>query len=268
LEFLKAISKNIIIAKYFGINETIIQERELIEFFHEIRTDKENKKPTQDIFKVLAEEHKKFFSKINLKSILPNKEELTKSESGKLFFKQFESFSKSGDFISLLQDVSNFNERFQNNPQDFNDLRKGLKDDLKLDKNISNWDSVIQKLDSYLPNSPLHKSFSESVNEGVAIFHKEPIFFDYYISAYNQLGLFSFRPDNLSKKNRFNNSIEDSFHSFYGAHSTCFITNDKILYHRSKALFEAFQIDAKLINTFEVDNLSRLNLELENILEN
>jgi len=270
LEFLKRISGNSIIAKYFGINETRFEQRDVIEFFHEIRKDKENEKPVSQIFDEIGDDFgfdfKELFKGMNLKSILPNARELEKSETGKVLLKQYKSFFETGDFTALLDDVSKMNENFQNNPQDFNDLRKGLKQDLKLDPNISNWELPIQKLDSILPQTPIGKSFSESVNEDVNRYHKEPIFFDYYLSAYNQLGLFGFRPDKFSEKNRFNNTIEDGFHSFYGTHAYIFITNDKIMFHRSKVLFEAFEIGTKLFKTFKVNDNKKLVEEIEELL--
>lgn len=271
LEFLKRISGNYIIAKYFGVNETRLEERDVFKFFHEIRRDKENEKPVSQIFDDIRDDFgidlKGMLKGINLKSILPDTEELEKSETGKILLKQYKSLLESGDFTDLLEDVSKMNENFQNNPQDFNDLRKGLKEDMNLDPNISNWESPIQKLDSFLPKTPFGKSFSESVIEDVNRYHKEPTFFDYYLSAYNQLGLFGFRPDNLSEKNRFNNTTEDGFHSFYGAHSHIFITNDKVMYHRSKALFETFEIKAKLFKTFKINDDKKLIEEIEESLK-
>ena len=219
-----------------------------------------------DIDSNLGFEFNEIFKGINLKSILPNAEELEKTEAGKALLKQYKSFFETGNFSALLTDVSKMSESFQNNPQDFNDLRKGLKEDLKLDSNISNSEFPIQKLDSILPKTPIGKSFSELVIDDVKRYHKEPIFFDYYISGYNQLGLFGFRSDKLSEKNRFNNMIYDAFHSFYGAHSDIFITNDKVMYHRSKVLFEAFEIEAKLFKTFEVDDVKKLVDEIERII--
>lgn len=271
LEFLKKISCDSIVAKYFGINETRFEQRDLIKFFHEIRRDKENEKPVSQIFDDIGDDFgidiKGMFKGINLKSILPNAEELEKTETGKVLLKQYKSFFETGDFTALLGDISKMNENFENNPQDFNDLRKGLKEDLNLDPNTSNWELPIQKLDSILPQTPIGKSFSESVIEDVNRYHKEPIFFDYYLSSYNQLGLFGFRPDKLSEKNRFNNTIEDGFHSFYGTHAYIFITNDKIMYHRSKVLFEAFEIEAKLFKTFKVDDHKKLVEDIEELLK-
>ena len=271
LEFLKFISQECIVAKYFGVNEVTFEKRDLIKFFHKIRKEKENEKPISDIFNNLGDEigidFNKIFGGINLKSILPDTEELSKSETGKSLLKQYGSFFESGNFMDLLNDTSKLNETFQSSPNDFNELRKGLKNDLELDPNISNWESVIQKLDAYLPNTLLGKSFSESVIEDVNRFHKAPIYFDYYMSTYNQLGLFGFRPDNLNEKNRFNNSIEDGFHSFYGAHSHCFITNDKTLYHRSRVLFDLFKLDCTLIKTFKVKDYNEFSIELEKILK-
>ena len=266
LEFLQSISNNIIIAKYFGVKETTIENRDLIKFFDEIRIDKDQEVPISQTFGNMVTETgidlQTFFNEINLKSLLPNMEELEQTDSGKVLAKQLSSFFETGNFYDLLGDVSKMNENFQNNPQDFNQLRRGLKEDLKLDSNISNWESL-EKLDSYLPNTSLGKSFSESVHEDVNRYHNEPTFFEYYQSAYNHLGLFGFRPDNLTEKNKFSNSIDDSFHSFYGSQSDCFITNDRTLFHRTKALFESFEVNSKLFKTFKISDTKQLVGEIE-----
>lgn len=271
LNFLKEISDNNIIAKYFGINETQFEQSDLIKFFHKIRKNKEEEQPVSKIFDEINDDFgidiKGMFKGLDMKSILPKKEDLEKSESGKVLLKQYQTFFETGDFASLLDDISKMNDNYQNNPQDFNDLRKGLKEDLKLDSNVSNLELPIQRLDSILPQTPIGKTFSESVIEDVKRYHKEPIFFDYYLSAYNQLGLFGFRPDKLSEKNRFNNSIVDGFHSFYGSHAYVFITSDRVMYHRSRVLFEAFGIETKLIKTFEVDDNQILIQEIEQIFK-
>jgi hypothetical protein len=271
LNFLKEISDNNIIAIYFGINETQFEQRDLIKFFHEIRKDKDEEQSVSKIFDEINDNFgidiKGMFKGIDIKSILPKKEDLEKSESGKEALKQYQTFFETGCFASLLDDISKMNDNFQNNPQDFNDLTKALKEDLKLDSNISNLELPIQRLDSILPQTSIGKRFSELVIEDAKRYHKEPIFFDYYLSAYNQLGLFGFRPDKLSKKNRFNNSIQDGFHSFYGSNAYVFITNDKVMYHRSRVLFEAFGVATKLIKTFEVDDNQKLIQEMEQIFK-
>lgn len=271
LEFLKGISGNFIIAKYFGVQEIRFEQRDVIEFFHEIRSDKENEKPISQIFDDLSDDYgfdvKGMLKGANLKSILPDTEALEKSDSGKAILKQLKSFLETGDVASLFDDVSRMSENFQNYPQDVNDLTKGLRKDLNLDPNISKWELPIQKLDVLLPQTLMGKSFSELVMEDVNRYHKEPIFFDYYLSAYSQLGLYGFRPDHLSEKNRFNNTVEDGFHSFYGAHAYIFITNDKVMYYRSKALFEAFEIETKLFKTFKVDDHEELLAQIEETLK-
>jgi len=270
LAFLERISGNSIIAKYFRVQETRFEQRNVIQFFHKIRKDKENERPISQIFDDIADDcginFKDVFKGLNFKSILPDKGDIEKSETGKALSKQFKSFFETGDFTSLLEDMSKINTNFQDSPKDFNDLRKGLKEDLNLDPNISNWELPIQKLDSILPKTPIGKSFSKSVIEDVQRHHKEPIFFDYYLSAYNHLGLFGFRPDKLSEKNRFNNMVEDGFHSFYGSQSHIFITNDKVMYHRSKVLFEAFEVRTKLFKTFKIDDHEKLIDEIEKTL--
>jgi len=267
IQYLKSKTKDIVIAKYFGQNETVLERRDLVEFFHEIRSYKSSEKTTSQIIENVIPELGidllSLFEGIDLNSILPTKDELEKSESGLRFLKQFPLVAETGDFWSLVKDVANQSDLFNQRPDEFNELRKGLAQDLHLDPNISNWDSAIEKLNKYLPETPISKSFSDILCENVKRYHREPIFYDYYVSAYNQLGLFGFRPDKLSDKNRFTNTIEDANHSYYGAVSNCFITNDKVMYYRSKALFEAFEVRTKLFKTFKVDNVATMCKEIE-----
>lgn len=271
LIFLQQITENNIIAKYFGKPEITIEQRELIPFFHEIRKDKENEEPVESIIENLQEEIGLNFDDlfksagVNLKDLIPNDSEFEDSETSSQIKKLFSGLFQNGDFNSLLKDVSKLNSTFQNQPTEFNNLRKNLQADLNLDSNVSNWDSVISKLDLHLTNTLLGKSFSNSVIEDVKRFHKNPTYFDYYISTYNHLGLFGYRPEKLTEKNRFNNSIEDAFHSFYGANSDVFLTNDKTLYYRSKLLFEAFEVKSKILKTFKIENSDLFKKELESL---
>ncbi len=40
-----------------------------------------------------------------MKSIIPKKEDLEKSETGKVLLKQYQTFFETGDFASLLDDI-------------------------------------------------------------------------------------------------------------------------------------------------------------------
>jgi len=271
LSFLQQITKNNIIAKYFGKPEITIEQRDLISFFHEIRTDKENEESVESIAENIQDELGLNFDDllksagVDLKDLIPNENEYDDTETSSQVKKLFNGFFQNGDFNSLLKDIGKLSSTFQNQPTEFNSLRKNLQADLNLDSNVSNWTSVISKLDLHLTNTLLGKSFSDSVIEDVNRFHKNPTYFDYYLSTYNQLGLFGFRSDKLTEKNRFNNSIEDAFHSFYGANSNVFLTNDKTLYYRSKILFEAFEVKSKLLKTFKIDNTNLFKQELESL---
>lgn len=271
LNFLKSKTNDIIIAKYGGRQETVLEHRDILEFFHEIEeqdsSSESDLKPLTMAYENAISQIDLLLSKINLSSILPSEEELLKTESGQRFIKQFPQFIKSRNFASLVNDISNHPRFFQQNPKEFNELRKGIANDLKLDSNISNWENSISKLDEFLPNTLIGKSFTEILHETVHRYHKDPIYYDYYGAAYHQLGLFGFRPDKLSEKNRYLNSIDDGNHSYYGSICNCFITNEKTIYYRSKALFEAFGVKSTLYGLFSDVYNSDMFGELEDMIK-
>lgn len=269
LRFLSSISNNLLIAHFWGDKEISFREKNVIDYFHEKRESKSDETSISDIMSSVFNnmpQIKALLDGLNLKSLMPNLSELEKSESGKVMSKQFKTFFETGNIMDLINDVSLQQESFHSDPNEFNDLRNGMKKDLALDSNISNWENAIENLDSYLSKSVLDKSFSQMLDETVKRYQKEPTALDYYLSAYQQLGLFGFRPDNLTHKNTYSNSIEDGNHSLYGIKSNCFITSDKVMYYRTVALKEFFKVDTDVFKTFKIDNLDILINDIEKAL--
>lgn len=197
LEFLKDYSDNIAITTYLGEESVVYQDRDAIDFFHEMRAY---------------------------------------------------SWKVENRFRYAEQAMSEFAMT------------------LGLDSNIPNWEGPIEKLNSYLPETLLGKSFSELIIHLVNAINTNPLEKDYYLCAYSTLGMLGYYKDKFNKKNKFMNSIQDGFHSLFGIYSDIFITNDRSLYYRSKALYEYFNINTKVLKTFKVPSTESLIKEIENII--
>lgn len=93
-------------------------------------------------------------------------------------------------------------------------------------------------------------------------------YIDYYTTAYINLDLIGFCPDEMDENGGFNNLLNDSKHSAYGSLCKTFITNDNKCYHKSRLLFEYFSSKSKLIKTCKIkqDKIQNLKEELESIV--
>ena len=270
LQFLSEYSRNIVIERFFGHEEFNVREQNPTPFFHEIRKNEEEEQSIQSIGEHINNDIGNKFDEIfgdSLKALIPNKKQLSDSESGQHLEGILENFLETGKFSSLITDISNLEEKFQNNPEQFNQIQKAIKSDTKLDSNISNWKPTIEKLDEYLPNTKFGKSFSECVIEDVCRYYKKPVFFDLYVTCYNQLGIYGFRTEKFDHKNRFGNMIQDSFHSYYGFVSDLFIINEKNCFFKSEVLFDAFKTKSQLIKMFNIDDLEQFSNQLDKALE-
>lgn len=270
LQFLSEFSNNFIIQRFFGQEEFYVQEENPISFFHQLRKDKEDEQSVQSIGEELNTEFGDVFDNIfgdTIKSLIPNKEELKNSETGKQLEGIMGEFLETGKFSSLITDIAKLGDEFQNNPNQFNQLQKAIKTDTELDSNISNWKPAIEKLDKYLPDTKFQKSFSTSVIEDVGRTYKKPVFFDLYVTCYNQLGLYGFRSEKLDEKNRFGNMIQDSFHSYYGFVADLFIINEKNCFFKSEVLFDAFETKSQLVKMFKIDDLEKFETKIDEALK-
>lgn len=261
LLYLEQLSQNVAIAKYFGEENERVHNRNIFEFFESIRKDSfspENAGNTLaemgNMIGLMQQEND-----IDMSSLCDDNEHNNEVRG------MFPSFFEKANFSNLLKDVFGQIANVNNNPTLFNEVRKKTISHFDIDTNMSNWNnSVLDKLNCHIDDKLGDSSMKIIQN---LINPPNQTFYDKYTMSYQLLGFWGFRSETLNKKNKFNNAIEDAVHSFYGACSNCFITNDDIVYQRTKALFESFEISTQLIKIPSSKNgdMNKFKIDLENI---
>jgi hypothetical protein len=174
--------------------------------------------------------------------------------------------SDSRVFQEVLQKVPDI---FKNNYWKLRDeiIRNHFK---KEPKEIFNFS--LTQLDELIRLTGYFNSLKELVEYGLSLRGENTMnpltYIDYYTTAYINLDLIGFCPDEMNDKGGFNNLLNDSKHSAYGSLFKAFITNDNKCYYKSKLLFEYFNSKSKLIKTCKIkqDKIENLKKELESLI--
>ena len=180
---------------------------------------------------------------------------------------EFFDTNKADNESGILSFLLHFAKKMTNPYGHFREIiRKHYSTDTK---DICNYS--VAELDALIKTMGISNSLKELIEFGLNLrgdTSKNPTtYFDYYVTAYNNLDLIGFFPDSMKQKDGFNNLLNDSKHSAYGSLCKAFITNDNKCYHKSKLLFEYYNSDSKLIRTCKRKNdLDNYRKELNSLL--
>ena len=147
----------------------------------------------------------------------------------------------AGLFVDKMQDVPKYYKTYRSDVQ---------KSGLKLGKNSGNWseEEAIPNVSAHLKSIGVNMDFKDFVLSPFA--NKtdilEPLVFT---SAYLILDVLGYQSDKLPKpSNTVDSIITDSKHAYYASYCDCFITADRHLEKKSKALYHEYGIDTLVLN--------------------
>lgn len=80
---------------------------------------------------------------------------------------------------------------------------------------------------------------------------KEPSLMQRFTMAYTQLEYLGYHPEKITPKNHFPNLVGDSVHAFLAGHCDYFITNDKGLRHKAKAVYQEIPTRTQVVSVAE-----------------
>jgi hypothetical protein len=80
---------------------------------------------------------------------------------------------------------------------------------------------------------------------------KEPSLMQRFTMAYTQLEYLGYHPEKITPKNHFPNLVGDSVHAFLAGHCDYFITNDKGLRHKAKAVYQKIPTNTQVVSVTE-----------------
>lgn len=162
--------------------------------------------------------------------------------------KYFEEFIDNPNFENLFNGFLNFFENLTSDNKLYAGLRNSFLDDYNLRHNYKESQDALHDIDKKLLNSPYKKKFEELVKHVLSLkgdinekSYKE-IFTTHFL-ALDYLGFYSDK--------KFTNLIQDSFHSFFGAHCDFFITDDNNTYQKSKLIYKHFNIETVVCKSDE-----------------
>ncbi|WP_127132493.1 hypothetical protein [Pseudoflavitalea rhizosphaerae] len=97
-------------------------------------------------------------------------------------------------------------------------------------------------------DSVFKKSFFEFVRDSLNKKPNENIpVYDFYIQAYHCLDLLGISKDEISRKNNYNNLLNDGIHSYFAQYCDYYVSEDKKSLAKSRALYEQFEIQTKIL---------------------
>lgn len=229
---------NLDIAKGFDINNllgasgnldlTTLNDPKLIQILQDMGINMEEK--------TLNDAFKSYFEKLSISEF----SDFAKGVQQTVFYQNvFQETLQTGNQYSLFKD---FLKMMQNILDDTSSAWKEMRNELKhyitLPTEAGNWNKdTIEQIEKYLQSKDKSLAFMKII-EPIGESNKTRL--NYYISAFMFLEMLGYKSD--SPNNGFNNLNNDMTHSFYAAHCNIFISEDKKLAAKSKALYEKFNI--------------------------
>ncbi|MCQ6960398.1 hypothetical protein [Mucilaginibacter aquariorum] len=96
------------------------------------------------------------------------------------------------------------------------------------------------------------KTFLDLIKEHMRHPNKDEIpFYDLYLVAYQMLDSLGIDKDTITKKNSLVNILNDAMHSYFGLHCDIFVTDDKNNAKKTKALYQLFGAQTRVLTMAE-----------------
>lgn len=147
----------------------------------------------------------------------------------------------AGLFVDKMQDEANYYKAYRSNIH---------KQGFKLEENAGNWteEEAIPNISDYLKSQGFDKSFKELLMMPFSN-RKEVSEDEIFVTAYLMLDTLGYHSDKLSKPGSTVNSIlSDARHAYMASFCDCFITGDRRLRSKAKALYTEFGIDTLVLS--------------------
>ena len=139
------------------------------------------------------------------------------------------------------------------NPGAYKEYRRTIGDTgFKLEANAGNWedDEAVEKINSFLKSQGIEMSFNDYVMQS---FHGRKVSAnEFFTAAYCILDMLGFHSDKLPKAtNTIRSVTSDARHAYFAGFCDWFVTADKCLCHKAKALFSHFGVSTRVMNPKE-----------------
>jgi len=196
--------------------------------------------------------------------------EATVDQEGVMVFKEFydvmnNTLDSKDNYKDLIQEAMNKACSIEKDPLEYKKQREEMLKSFKLPSHFMQLelDQVIEHIDNEIRIKTRHDNFLEYAREDLKETDKEDSFLN-YIQCYFTLGNIGYYADKIvvDKEKVFQNHLNDSMHSFFGAHSDYFVVLDRRLKAKTKVLYKLFNIDTLVVSPNEL--IEELNIRLVN----
>jgi len=194
----------------------------------------------------------------------------TVDKEGIKVFKEFQdlmnnTIDSKDNYKNLIQESINKAQSIENDSLEYKKIREDMLRGFMLPSHFQQLglDEVIEKIDIEIRIKTNHENFLEYAKADLKKSDRADNFL-HYIQCYFTLGNIGYFADKieLNKEKVFQNHLNDSMHSFFGAHSDYFIVLDKKLKAKTKLLYKMFNIGAQVVSPKEF--IAELKIRLDN----
>lgn len=173
--------------------------------------------------------------------------------SNELFVRTFPNLPASPTVRDVLESVRQFMCEMVMNPGSYKKHRAFIHENgFKLEANAGNWNDgeAVDKITLFLKSKGIDMSFVDYVKMS---FHGRKFSAnEFFTSAYCILDMIGFHPDKLPKPtNTIRSVMTDAKHAYFAGYCDWFVTADKRLYHKAKALYSHFGVSTRVITPEE-----------------
>lgn len=178
-------------------------------------------------------------------------------EDQKKLVSSFLPLESGGTFMDLMDNMMQFTEELHKDSQLYKDLRT------MVDKGMNNGSVTLNgELDfnEALKDTAIKKTFFDFIKDTIYHQDKDRIpYYDFFQLAYNMLDVLGISKDKITKKNSLGNLQNDGFHSYFAGYCDYFITDDKTITSKAKAMYNLFGVRTKVLSVDEfIDELPKL----------
>jgi len=267
LEFVKLITNNWCLAKYWGKASVILNQRDPLTFFDEVHTDSKKTFSITEFNNICKdlENYPEYADKMNellnteIVNIIPV------SLRGKFpVFNKADQMKDSYTFKELLKMSADLFDNTNKGDFQYKQARGQLNLFTDFSKTINPQTATPEIIDDWLKKTYYKKTFRELVDEYSVMlrFKGETGDENYYkiSAAYILLDMLGVGKDELKGKCNFENLKNDALHVYYGSLSTLFITEDKAMKLKSSIIYQYFNIKTPVLNI--EDCINRLEIKI------
>lgn len=191
---------------------------------------------------------------------LPHSINFEQLEQQNLAFSSVFKHSKADNSMyAVMKDIFQLTAEMKTNPVVYNEFCSAFRSAILLDQNVHNVDNVIEMLDNNA-KTILNKSFTELYQDNSKTEISKNKDYSRIIGTFMQLDFVGYGSDKLTDKNQYDNLFNDALHCFYGASCDFFITVDKKMYKKTKAVYQNESILTQVMNPAEfIEYLKQVN---------